>query len=104
MSFYHRIYKYFDKRILRDALLLTIFIAYNSYLISMIEHEKPIEEYHKEVYGDLTYGVFCEDRLADYNGIKEKNLYLAVLGSVFNVSKSPQHYAKGGSYHYFVGK
>lgn len=55
-------------------------------------------------FGDLHYGVFSEDRLAEFNGVTEENLYLAVLGSVFNVSKGAKYYAKGGSYNYFVGK
>jgi predicted heme/steroid binding protein len=33
-----------------------------------------------------------------------KNLYLAVLGKIYDVSKGAKHYEPGGSYDFFVGK
>ncbi|CAG9114596.1 unnamed protein product [Plutella xylostella] len=48
--------------------------------------------------------LYSAEQLAQYNGIDNEALYLAILGVIFDVSKSSQHYSKGSSYHYFVGK
>ncbi|XP_012549422.1 neuferricin homolog [Bombyx mori] len=48
--------------------------------------------------------VFTYDELARYNGIENAKLYLAVLGTIYDVTKGEKHYAKGATYHYFVGK
>lgn len=103
MSLYNRIYKFVEREKVDEILLISLFLFASA--IIMQKEKKPNEVAHKQLmYGDLTYGVFSETRLADYNGIKEEKLYLAVLGSVFDVSKGAKYYAKGGSYHYFVGK
>lgn len=49
-------------------------------------------------------GLLTEHKLAQYNGITQDKLYLAVLGTVFDVTEGKRHYQKGGSYHYFIGK
>ncbi|KAJ2952913.1 hypothetical protein O0L34_g7279 [Tuta absoluta] len=48
--------------------------------------------------------IFTEQELSQYDGNVNKKLYLALMGSVFDVSKGKTHYGEGGSYHYFVGK
>lgn len=48
--------------------------------------------------------VYSPEELAHYNGLKIKSLYLAVLGTVFDVTKGKKHYSKRASYHYFIGK
>lgn len=48
--------------------------------------------------------VFSANELAKYNGISSKRMYLAVLGTVFDVTQGSKYYAEGSSYHYFVGK
>ncbi|CAG4911911.1 unnamed protein product [Colias eurytheme] len=45
-----------------------------------------------------------QEELAKYNGDEHEELYLAVMGSIFDVSSGKMHYAKGSSYHYFIGK
>ncbi|XP_038215706.1 neuferricin [Zerene cesonia] len=45
-----------------------------------------------------------QEELAKHNGDEHKELYLAVMGSIFDVSSGKIHYAKGRSYHYFIGK
>lgn len=44
------------------------------------------------------------DELAKFDGIHNNELYLAILGSVYDVTKGAKHYGAGGSYNYFVGK
>ncbi|XP_023946888.2 neuferricin [Bicyclus anynana] len=48
--------------------------------------------------------VFSLSDLSTYDGVQQEKLYLAVLGNVFDVTVGSQHYRKGSSYHYFVGK
>ncbi|XP_072943344.1 neuferricin [Epargyreus clarus] len=48
--------------------------------------------------------IFSPDQLKKYNGIDESNLYLAVMGVIFDVTQSEKHYGKGAPYNYFVGK
>lgn len=47
--------------------------------------------------------IFTADELKQYNGIEKPQLYLALLGNVYDVTKGEKHYGKDGSYNYFVG-
>ena len=47
---------------------------------------------------------FTIDELSKYNGINNSNqIYISILGNVFDVSSSPQFYGESQSYHYFAG-
>lgn len=48
--------------------------------------------------------LFTVEQLAAYDGINNKELYLSILGSVYDVSKGAKHYGADGNYNYFVGK
>lgn len=48
--------------------------------------------------------VLTLDELAQFDGIVKEQLYLSILGNVFDVSKGEKHYKAGESYNYFVGK
>eukprot|EP00244_Chara_vulgaris_P002054 TRINITY_DN13442_c0_g5_i1.p1 TRINITY_DN13442_c0_g5~~TRINITY_DN13442_c0_g5_i1.p1 ORF type:complete len:296 (-),score=52.63 TRINITY_DN13442_c0_g5_i1:225-1091(-) len=48
--------------------------------------------------------VFTAEELALYDGVKRKQLLLAILGDVFDVTEGQRHYGPGSSYHHFVGK
>ncbi|ENN78869.1 neuferricin [Dendroctonus ponderosae] len=48
--------------------------------------------------------LFTTSELATFNGVEQPFLYVALLGTVFNVTKGAKHYAKGQQYHVFVGK
>ncbi|BES97460.1 heme Hypothetical protein [Nesidiocoris tenuis] len=48
--------------------------------------------------------VFTREELKLYNGIEKKELYLAILGKVYDVSKARNYYGPGESYYGFVGK
>lgn len=45
-----------------------------------------------------------ESQLASFDGSNGKPIYLAVNGSVYDVSASPELYGPGGSYSFFTGK
>ncbi|XP_031625519.1 neuferricin homolog [Contarinia nasturtii] len=44
------------------------------------------------------------EELSQFDGIHNRDLYLSILGSVYDVSKGKKHYGPDGSYNYFVGK
>ncbi|KAE8600539.1 hypothetical protein XENTR_v10013299 [Xenopus tropicalis] len=49
--------------------------------------------------------LFTEDDLATYNGEKdEQPIYMAVKGTVFDVSAGKEFYGKGASYNALAGK
>ncbi|GBG61145.1 hypothetical protein CBR_g19221 [Chara braunii] len=48
--------------------------------------------------------VFTAEELALYDGVKRKQLLLAILGDVFDVTEGQRHYGPGNGYHHFVGK
>lgn len=51
-------------------------------------------------------GLFLkEDLWENYRGTDgSKGLYLAFLGTVYDVSSGKDHYGPGGGYHFFAGK
>lgn len=49
-------------------------------------------------------GFFTASKLAQFDGETQSDLFLAVLGTVFNVTEGNRHYKKGAAYHYFIGK
>ncbi|ORY16471.1 hypothetical protein BCR34DRAFT_622406 [Clohesyomyces aquaticus] len=51
-------------------------------------------------------GVFLtDDQLRAYDGTDPKKpIYLALNGTIYDVSASPQTYGPGGSYHFFAGR
>jgi len=55
--------------------------------------------------GDDIGTLFTPAELAKFNGEEEgRPLYLALLGSVFDVSRGIKHYGSGCSYNFFVGR
>lgn len=48
--------------------------------------------------------LFTMEELTQFDGIHNEQLFLSILGSVYDVSKGAKHYGPGGSYNYFVGK
>lgn len=43
------------------------------------------------------------EELALYDGVENKELYLSILGSVYDVSKGVKHYGPDGAYNFFIG-
>lgn len=48
--------------------------------------------------------VFSLAELSKYDGSQLEELYLTVVGNIFDVTIGKKHYMKGSSYHYFVGR
>lgn len=47
--------------------------------------------------------LFYKDELKEFNGIERPELYLVILGKVYNVTKGKSHYGPNQAYHVFVG-
>uniref|UniRef100_A0A1L8DZ45 Putative heme/steroid binding protein n=1 Tax=Nyssomyia neivai TaxID=330878 RepID=A0A1L8DZ45_9DIPT len=49
--------------------------------------------------------LFTLDELSKYTGANgSKGLYIAIMGTVYDVEKGRKHYGPGGSYHFFAGR
>ena len=48
--------------------------------------------------------MFTKEELSKFTGADERDVYLAILGDVFDVTKGRKHYGVGGGYHFFAGK
>lgn len=48
--------------------------------------------------------LFTPEQLATFNGEKGASIYLALLGTVFDVTRGLKHYGPGCSYNFFVGR
>lgn len=59
---------------------------------------------HASVSESITSNMFTVESLKQYNGVDKPQLYLALLGKVFDVTKGSQHYGAGKSYNFFIGK
>ncbi|KAF0696600.1 Aste57867_12670 [Aphanomyces stellatus] len=44
-----------------------------------------------------------KETLASFNGVERPEIYLAILGQVFDVTAGTKHYGPDGAYRYFVG-
>ncbi|CAB3228586.1 unnamed protein product [Arctia plantaginis] len=73
-------------------------------IVCAILYHEDLTLYFNTFKTEVKTGVYSEQELAQFNGIEKSNLYLAVLGVVFDVTKGKKYYEKGSGYHYFVGK
>ncbi|CAH0406359.1 unnamed protein product [Chilo suppressalis] len=48
--------------------------------------------------------IYTPEQLSKFNGVSGNRMYLAILGTIFDVSKGIKHYGDGSPYNYFVGK
>ncbi|KAG6448337.1 neuferricin [Manduca sexta] len=65
---------------------------------------KSLMSFIRETEEKNSIKVFLPDELLEYKGVVKRNLYVAVLGTVFDVTKGKKHYGKDSPYHYFTGK
>lgn len=49
------------------------------------------------------FKLFTSEEISQYNGIEMSELYLVILGNIFNVTKGAKYYGPGETYHVFVG-
>ncbi|VVC96933.1 unnamed protein product [Leptidea sinapis] len=82
----------------------TLFVYVKCVLIAAAPVSVLVSSYLVEYYFTQNHNVrtIPQTKLSQFNGIQNKELYLAVIGSIFNVTKSKSHYEKGRSYHFFV--
>lgn len=48
--------------------------------------------------------IYTIEELSQFDGVNKEPLYLAILGSIYDVTQGRKHYEKGAPYHYFIGK
>lgn len=48
--------------------------------------------------------LFTNEKLSQFDGSTRDQLYLSILGIVYDVTKGRKHYGPGETYHAFVGK
>lgn len=83
---------------IHDSVLDTLDAIKKRYLPVIVHHDKS----KVEVSPDMK--LFTAAELQKYTGESNGKLYLSIMGKVFDVTKGRKHYAKGESYHGFVGK
>lgn len=85
---------------------LKAILAVSIVLVGWLFHEKfqSIYSSFMTVNKHKVTGVFSQEELAQFNGLQTKKLYLVFLGSIFDVTKGKNHYGRGASYNYFIGK
>ena len=47
--------------------------------------------------------IFTKEELSQFTGANDGEVYLAILGNVYDVTKGRKHYGVGGGYHFFSG-
>ncbi|CAK4068081.1 unnamed protein product [Aphanomyces euteiches] len=66
-------------------------------------HYKPPSPVHHNGHHSHVEMRLSKQELAMYNGIDKPQLYLAILGQVFDVTAGKRHYGQDGAYRYFIG-
>ena len=86
------------------ALLLSldIFQRQRQQLISLIS--KDLKDIFRGPGSQSKERLFTLDELEKYRGIAGSDIYLAILGQVFDVTKGRKHYGPDGTYHFFTGE
>nr|ACG49125.1 fiber protein Fb38 [Zea mays] len=75
----------------RFLLVLALLAALLAVVLQLYRHRKP--------------RLWMVEELSVYNGTNEElPILLAILGSVFDVTKGRSHYSPGGGYHHFAGR
>lgn len=82
----------------------SVFIALISIYFNFAKYSQ-ILTYIQNVFGGKSnVMLFTKDELKKYNGVGNPELYLAILGNVYNVTKGKNFYGPGQSYEFFVGQ
>ena len=56
-----------------------------------------------KIISDEGDALFSKDELAKFVGTESENIYLAILGRVYDVSTGKQYYSPGSGYGFFAG-
>lgn len=79
----------------RKVLFLAVFVAFIAIFLNHIINY--LFNYNHKIK------LFSVEELKKYNGIDRPDLYLAVVGNIYNVSGKSQFYGPGQTYNFFVG-
>jgi predicted heme/steroid binding protein len=98
----------FNSSILLITALLAILASFGAskalngnYLFNLSDKNTNPQYWMTKIKGPVN---LTESDLASYDGKDGRPIYLAVNGSVYDVSASPELYGPGGSYSFFTGK
>lgn len=82
---------------------VTVIITIISLLIMC--RDKLFENDKSQLNDDLInkFRIYTKEEISQYNGVEKSELYLVILGNVFDVTKGAKYYGPGGNYHIFVG-
>ncbi|XP_065579741.1 neuferricin-like [Artemia franciscana] len=67
-------------------------------------HGTPSEAAGGNSIDPLVERIFTTEELSKFTGEEGEEVYIALLGKVFNVTRGAQHYGPGGGYHFFAGR
>lgn len=89
----------FTKIILASTLagLISLFIADYRFYLNYLNSVLFVNNESKAIR------LLCKDELKEYNGVGRPELFLVILGKVYNVTKGKNHYGPNQAYHVFVG-
>lgn len=82
-------------------------VLFTSFITILYNYNYHYSQYiNKYVYPKRTDGKYflSPEELKLYNGIDKKELYLSLLGNIFDVTKGAQHYGRGQTYNIFIGR
>ncbi|KAH8274177.1 hypothetical protein KR018_001179 [Drosophila ironensis] len=76
------------------------------YASTYLDHQSPGDSVPVEFAASDSSGakLFTAAELANFDGEEGRPIYLALLGSVFDVTRGVKHYGPGCSYNFFVGR
>lgn len=66
--------------------------------------QKSVDVHHESAEKLVQNKLFTKEELSKFKGENDSPIYLALLGRVYDVSKSVQHYGPGCSYSFFAGR
>lgn len=91
---------------IRDMLKYFLYTVTLTVIITIFWNSKYVDYFWKylQYKKDRHINIFTTEELKQYNGIDANELYLAILGNVFDVTKGAKHYGPGQTYNVFVGE
>lgn len=89
-----------------NLLVIIVAIIYATYYqIYLKDSESTDQSIDADVKDEFGIRMFTADELKAYNGEGDsKQIYLAILGDIFDVTRGEKHYGPGAAYHDYVGK
>lgn len=82
----------------------SVFIAFVSIYFNLTKYNQILTYIQNVFGGKATVILYTKEELEKYNGVDNPELYLAILGNVYNVTKGKNFYGPGQSYEFFVGQ